>query len=288
MTTFIEDRLPTTIRANLRGGPRYMTEIVETRGGQEQRNSLRSRPRRQWEFEYVQTRADLDALYQFWMAVQGAGIGFRFKDFFDYTATVADGILGTGVGTGAPTYQLGKRYLVGSLIHDESITKPVASTAVLYRSGAQIDTSPTEYTLDGTTGIVTFLADASEAITGHVVGAQHQFTTASDLGLAVNDYVYLTGVTGDDALLNSIAHEIVGKSGSGPYTWTIDTDTSGSPTLSPSGGTAYAYPQADETLTWAGEFDRPVRFLSDEFNFEYLSAQTWVQLSGVSVIELLP
>lgn len=293
MTTFSEQQLPTHIRAEMSGGPSYSTQIAQTRSGFETRNSLRTYPRRQWTFDYVRDKDDLDTLYSFFLSMKGAGIGFRFKDFFDFEVTAAEGRLGTGaVGTGEPSYQLIKRYTSGALTHDENITKPVSGAVTVARSTYTVTLGggAGQIAIDTTTGIVTFVADASASITGHTIGSSHVFTTTSDLpSLGVGDKVYLTGVTGTAAtLLNSIAHTISNKAvGSPDVVWTLSTNTGGSPTLTATGGTAAAYPQADEALVWSGEFDRPVRFASDAFRWQFVSGLNIVQLSGVEVLELL-
>jgi hypothetical protein len=79
----------------------------------------------------------------------------------------------------------------------------------------------------------------------------------------------LTGVTGSAAsVLNSIAHTIVNKTASGspgPITWQLSTNTGGSPIVTASGGTAFAYAQSGATLTWTGQFDVLVRLMTDEW-----------------------
>jgi hypothetical protein len=161
-----------------------------------------------------------------------------------------------------------KRYVSGATAALREITKPYGTIAVT-RGGVAVvyGASAGQIAIDTTTGIVTFVADASQAITTHTIGSSHSFRTASDIGLSIADTVYLSGVTGTGATtLNSIAHTITNKVVGSPteYIWTISTNTGGSPTLTASGGTAYAYPQADEALLWSGEFDTPVRFDTDE------------------------
>jgi hypothetical protein len=226
-------------------------------------------------------------LLKFFHAVgQGKLNSFRFKDWSDYSMTTAEGILGTGVGTGYPTYQLRKRYSAGSNNRDRDIKKPVAATYSVYRA-AVLQTaggSPGNYALSTITGIVTFVADDSEAISTHTPGASHIFTTAADMTmLAIGEKVYITGVAGTGATtLNGIAHTISNKTGAGPYTWTISTNTTG---LTTSSGTAYAYPQAGEALTAASEFDQPVRFDVDHLDsvIDSFGTRTW---SNVALIEV--
>ncbi|WP_218926901.1 hypothetical protein, partial [Burkholderia sp. JKS000303] len=57
--------------------------------------------------------------------------------------------------------------------------------------------SPGNYSLDTTTGLVTFVADNSAAVTGWTPGATTQFTVASvPSGWTVGKMLYFTGVTG--------------------------------------------------------------------------------------------
>jgi uncharacterized protein (TIGR02217 family) len=134
MTTFIEQSLPDTIRVGLTGGPSFLTEIATTKGGWSARNVARSTPLRKWDLDYVRTRATLNTLLDFFHVVQGAAIGFRLEDPFDYQATVSNGRLGTtAIGTGLPTYQLIKRYTLGSDTHDRTIVKPQSGGVTVYR-----------------------------------------------------------------------------------------------------------------------------------------------------------
>ena len=73
-------------------------------------------------------------------------------------------------------------------------------------------------------------------------------------------------------------------SGAGPYTWTINAVTTG---LTASGGTAYEYPQATDALTWAGDFDVPARFDTDEMRYQMLESgpgRRMYQLASVPVV----
>lgn len=270
--SFIETpRFPNKLGYGASGGPTFLTSIVMLASGFEQRNGDWSVERRRYDLIHsAKTRDDLDELLAFYLTVaRGRLHGFRFRDWSDFNDTHGDAIgwLGGGVGSGAPTLQMYKRYVSGSNAALREITKPYGTISVT-RGGVAVvyGASAGQISIDTTTGEITFVADDSEAITGHTVGSSHVFTTAADVTqLGIGDKVYIGSVTGTAAtLLNSTAHTISNKSGSGPYTWTISTNTGGSPTLTASGGTIYAYPQADEALLWSGEFDVPVRFDTDE------------------------
>ena len=287
---FIESpRFPETISYGSSGGPEYHTTIVVTAGGAESRNADWSASRARYTVSNeVQTPAQMDTLLNYFHAVgQGRLNSFRFKDWSDYSATVSQGMLSAGVGTGLPTLQMRKRYISGANILDRDIKKPVVGSPVFYRAASPMTAggSPGQYAIDTTTGILTMVADASQSIRTHTPGATHVFTTASDITQLTNgDKVYILGVTGTDAAaLNGIAHTINSKTGAGPYTFTLATDTTG---LSVNNdGTAYAYPQSDEMMTWAGEYDQPVRFDMDNLDasIDSFGTRTW---SNVVLIEV--
>ena len=268
--SFIESpRFPDKLAYGATGGPQFRTQIVELASGFEQRNADWSIERRRYDVVHTaKSRDDFDELLAYCLTIaRGRLNGFRFRDFSDYNDTHGDAVgwLGsTGVGTGVPTYQMVKRYQSGSNAANRTITKPYGTIAVT-RGGVAVSygVSAGNIAIDTTTGIITFVADASQAISSHTIGASHVFTTAANVSqLGIGDKVYIAGASGTAAsTLNGAAHTISNKSGSGPYTWTISTNTSG---LTASGGNIYAYPQADEDLRWSGEFDVPVRFDTDE------------------------
>lgn len=275
--SFIESpRFPDKLGYGASGGPQFRTSIVERASGHEQRNADWSIERRRYDLIHTaKSREDFDELLAYYISVaRGRLYGFRFRDPMDYNDTHGDasGWLGGGVGTGYPSYQMYKRYVSGSNAALRPITKPYGTIAVT-RGGVSVTYatgSPQgagEITINTETGIITFQADATLAISLHTCGSSHQFRTATDIGLAISDKVYLSGVSGNagDAL-NGVAHTITNKVLASPteYIWTISTNTGGSPTLTGTGGTAAAYPQADEALVWSGEFDVPVRFDTDE------------------------
>jgi hypothetical protein len=55
--------------------------------------------------------------------------------------------------------------------------------------------------------------------------------------------------------------------------------------LTASVGTAYAYPQASDALTWAGDFDVPVSFATDELKMTHLGDEMF-QINGLAIEEI--
>lgn len=144
------------------GGPQFSTDVVVVRSGREKRNTNWSESRGRWELGERQIdSAELHSLVGFFRARQGRSQGFRWKDWADYKATrdplthngvTTQGHLGDGTGGEGTVYQLNKIYTSGATTTKRKITKPtgtisVYKNAVLQSSG---------YTLDTTTGLVTF------------------------------------------------------------------------------------------------------------------------------------
>lgn len=165
---FIETRFPTDIAFGSTGGPQYSTDVVITHGGYEQRNSNWSQARAVYNVAHgVKTQTQLDTLIAFFRARKGRADGFRFKDWTDYQATGQ--VIGTGNGSKL-AFQLIKTYNSGSTSETRNIRKPVAGTVNIYLNG--VLQSGSAFTLDSTTGIVTF---ATAPANGVVVSADFQF-----------------------------------------------------------------------------------------------------------------
>jgi uncharacterized protein (TIGR02217 family) len=175
-------RFPDDIGYGSSGGPTYKTGVLVMASGREKRNIAWSQARHQYDVAYgVQSIAQLDALLEFFHAVRGRAHSFRFKDFSDFhTATPSGHASGGGPAT-APTatdqnigtgdgadkiWQMTKTYTAGALSLERTISKPVSGT-VLVAVNAVTQTETTHYTIDYTTGIITFVTapPVDEAIT---------------------------------------------------------------------------------------------------------------------------
>ena len=160
--SYIESRInDNEIIFETAGGPAFATNIVVTHSGREKRNANWSQARGRWELgERVMHQSELEAIVKFFRAVQGRALGFRFKDFADFTVTTANGRLGTGVGNGGVAYQMKKRYTQGTQNIDRDIKKPISSTVKVFVDAVE---QLSGYTLDVNTGIVTFSSSKSAA-----------------------------------------------------------------------------------------------------------------------------
>jgi len=260
-------RFPDEVSPWLVGGDEFMTDIVQTQGGFEQRNQVWAQPLRRYRLSNaLRTIPNATATKAFFRAVGGRANGFRVKDLFDYTVDATTGILGAGVGTGLPTYQLQKQYISGAITSIGKIVKPVVGQVAITRGGVPVAVGGAagNFSVDTTTGIVTFMADASSSASVITPGTTIQVTLAANPGsLIAGKLLYLAGFAGADAaLLNGLAHTIISVSGTGPFVFTLATNTLAK-VITLGTGAGYAFPQASDSLVWAGQFDIPVRFDMD-------------------------
>lgn len=151
------------------GGPSFRTTIAESSSGTEERVSHWGQGRYKADAKYgIRTYDDLYNVLLFYRVVEGASIGFRWKDHIDYATTAngrtpSDGIstvdttstdvlFGTGDGT-TTLFQLVKKYTKGVLTRTRSITKPVSGTVKISSNGVTITTG---FTIDYTAGTILF------------------------------------------------------------------------------------------------------------------------------------
>lgn len=145
------------------GGPAFSTNIVTVNSGFEFRNKNWEKARGRWEFGARKMPSkEVHNTLGFFRARGGKFQGFRFKDYADYTATATPltewGVTTQGVfvNVSTTTAQMTKSYTSGSDTDYRKIAKPVASTIKVYKDAALLALT-TDYTLDATTGIVTFV-----------------------------------------------------------------------------------------------------------------------------------
>ena len=141
---FNESRLLDCVAYGSQFGHSYSTRINELRSGHERRNANWSAPLGKYSvvFNNLMQEDHLKVINAH-HACLGMAIGFRFKDWSDYTA---DREL-LGVGTGAnQAVQLKKTYTFGSLSLSKDIKKPVTNKVFFYANDVQIYPSSSDYT----------------------------------------------------------------------------------------------------------------------------------------------
>lgn len=183
--SFIENpRFPEKISFGSSGGPSFNTDVITVNSGYETRNINWTQARHEYDAAFgVTSEPRLSELITFFQAMMGKGHEFRYKDFSDYlscdlnsTPASSDQLIGTGDSTdgndGTSTFQLIKNYTAG-LVTTRNINKPVTGTVLVeVNSVLQIET--THYTIDYTTGIITFTT-GNNPLAGFDVRAGYEF-----------------------------------------------------------------------------------------------------------------
>ena len=159
---FHEVRFPTKIALGSTGGPERRTEIVVLGSGAEERNQRWADSRRRYDAGYgLRNVNDLYDVIGFFEERRGRLHGFRWKDHADFkschptgTPSSTDQSIGTG-DAAEDEFQLVKAYGTSFAPWSRTISKPVAGTVRVAVNGAE-QTEGTDWTVDTTTGIVTF------------------------------------------------------------------------------------------------------------------------------------
>jgi len=180
MTAFHEVLFPLDVALKSAGGPERRTDIVSFGSGREERNARWAHSRRRFDAGYgVKTLAELQRVVAFFEERRGRLYGFRWRDRLDATSAATgvvisplDQGIGTSDGTTA-TFQLVKTYGSGFAPYQRAIVKPVAGSVRIAVDHVEA-VGGTAFTVDATTGIVTFLAGHIPAA-GQAITAGFQF-----------------------------------------------------------------------------------------------------------------
>lgn len=251
------------------GGAQWNTMVQINDGGWEKRNQNWAQQRGKWDISNgMKTPAEGREVIDFFNAVKGRLDGFRFRDWRDYTVTKAldNGLINeAGVGNGSATGQLQKRYSRGALSSVRQITRPRPTVAVpvLVYSNNVLLTAGVDYTLDDSTGVITWtgtsksVASVSKASNGVVVtNTAHNFSTGNVV------------VFGNMGTMTQLSNQSVTVTVSNATAFTIGVNTTNYSNYS-GGGAVTKYQQAQDTLRWEGQFDNPVRFDTDAMGASY-------------------
>ncbi len=162
----INEKFPELSTFGTSGGTDWNTTIVEQDSGLEQRFIRWPVGRHQYDIAgAIRTNSEFEAVRDFHWIAQGRGNYFRFKDWLDYktadSVTATDSLLldanglpaqGDGVST---EFYLSKTYSVGASSLYRPIVLPIEATVLVAIDGVP-QATPGDYTLDATTGKITF------------------------------------------------------------------------------------------------------------------------------------
>ena len=164
-------RLPVTVEQGAVGGPRFQTSIQTALSGIEQRIAEWDVARCEYDIGYaVRGKADLiSEVIKLWRDRQGPAYPFRFKDWSDFQAENVE--IGTGDASTA-AFQLVKSYSV-VFVTTRAIQLPVSGTVEISVAGV-LKTETTHYTVDYSTGLVTFTGGNVPAV-GQAITASFEF-----------------------------------------------------------------------------------------------------------------
>jgi hypothetical protein len=285
ITVYNDVLLPARVieASGVRGKLRRVNQRTVAPSGQQAVNIRQARTMRSYEFGFVPMH------YGVWQTLAGlfevtdaGAYGFLLEDPTDISVAATQGLLqpyttvavGTiGLGYGVPSYRMHKRYTTigGTRSRDRRITRP-QSTPTLKRDSATVTlgASAGNAAINYDTGVVTFVADTSQAMTSITTGSSTTLNFANGTGMvaamSVGQRAYVSGVSGTAAsTLNGSSHVVASK---GATSITLSVSTSGK---SGTGGTAAKYPQATEALTWSGRLYVPVHFANDDIDWNLVA-----------------
>jgi uncharacterized protein (TIGR02217 family) len=163
MTTFHEVLFPLDIALKSAGGPQRRTDVVVLGSGAEERNARWAHSRRRYDAGYgVKTFEALSQVLAFFEERRGRLCGFRWRDRLDHSSAIpgvtimpTDQVIGTGDGL-KQAFQLSKTYGALYLPYRRPIAKPVPLSVRIAVDEHEVEQG-TGFSVDSTTGIVTFL-----------------------------------------------------------------------------------------------------------------------------------
>ena len=267
----------------------YAVQVSETQAGNSHRKLWHPYPLARYNVNLFDLDATIRAsavdLYQRSGGMFG---GFRAKHFEDFSTnnyidvpTYNDqrALITTGT-----SYQIIRWYgpETDSSSTRRRVKKPVVDSVLVgirddFSNPHQIDASL--WSVDNTTGIITFPANTQKVITGITQASSAVITLGASHGHVVDDSLHLSGVVGMTEI-NGLRCTVTAADAT---TVTVDIDSTLFTTYT-SGGVTNTAPQTNEIVTAGCYFDLPMRFDS-ELNVNFRNYQ--VKSTSPSLVEIL-
>jgi len=262
--------VPQDLSRDAVSGSMKPSRLIRMPSGREQRVKLWSGSKKRWTLPFEQRPlSQADTLIAFWEARDGGQRAFRFRDPSENSVT--DQALAPD---GSPYVQLVRTYSSGGQTRTKNIFAPVASI-VVKKNGGTITPAAVSYT----SGVVTLPVILQKSITAISQAASAVVTVGAAHGFAVNDKVYLSGISGMVE-----ANGLVGTvTATAATTITVNIDSTLF-TAYTSGGTATKYLTTMDTLTWTGTHDYVARF--EAIQQEMVHDDAFIRSWSVPLIEV--
>lgn len=259
MADFLEEVLYSTVKYGSSWSDEYVVDVTTTSSGQEDRFLRHTFPRRTLSLDFDLSVADMwTNIINLYHRAHGTYSGFRARCYDEWSS---NGAIGTPTRTDQPltlisglTYQLRKYYGLdkaagASGYPYRTIFKPVTGTVIVGVGGKKV----TEFTVDTTTGVVTFSATTGSI--SSITNAAQASINFTGTSYNAGDSFYISGVAGMTQI-NGLRATVISTYAGGCV---VNINSSGFSTYT-SGGTTQAKPYAGEVVTAGFEFDLPVRF----------------------------
>ena len=288
MADFLEERISDLIRYGSSWQDEFSVNIVKTSGGDEYRSMIHPYPVRDFDVSYMLDNARLwSELVNTYMRAHGRYAGFRARCFDEWSSNGQTGtptafdqslsLVSTGV------YQMRKYYGTdktagASGYAYRNIKKPVAGTSLVAIGATAIRSA--DWSVDTTTGLITFAADVTKSITAISKSSQAVIDFGATHSFIGGMSVHISGVSGMTQINNQRA--LIVTTGANSITVAINSSAYSTYT---SGGAVHTRPQAGEAVTSGFEFDFPVRF--DTVLPVGQDYPGWRPVEGVRLRELL-
>src|SRR5574338_570700 len=218
----------------------YAVETVVTAGGAEYPRLIHPYPVLSFDLSSL---AAHDALYtgllDLYRRAYGSYGGFRLRHWDEWSTNGRSVLLTEG----KPT---------------RTIFKPVSGSVRVAIAGQEIgNVGATRWSVDTTTGRVTFAADKTKSVSAITQASHAVLTVGASHGFVVNDVVQISAVSGMTQI-NGLRAAVT-ATGASTITLAINSTTFSAYT---SGGVVHSAPQSGEAVTAGCEFDIPVKFLT--------------------------
>lgn len=281
----IEQQFPARVLVNSIRTVQFSTDIVTYGSGQESANINWLYPLYRFQIPQRDVAENIETISNWFMIAYGRGKKFRVKDWLDYKSSLSvdtaisdtDQVIGEGDGS-TVDFQLVKTITLAGETVSRLIKKPVTGTTIVSIDNVS---AVNDWSIDDTTGIVTFDADKTSSITNISQASSAVIDFSAAHNLSVDDTFNISGVAGMTEINGQRATVV---SVVDPDTVTVDINSSGYTTYS-SGGTTHTLPQAGEYVAAGFEFDLKCRFDHDNLD-TILNSGKFHSIDSLAIVEV--